>query len=102
MYVRHSYMSYSITTTVNKSKIKLQLEKNGLNKSQSVSINQQKTFQAKSEVITRCGFKMQDVFHNRSKISFFKGYMVMLRMSDNPLTGYIHKFKIDTPFGVLL
>lgn len=100
MYVRHSYKSYSITTTVNKSKIKLQLEKSGLNK--SVSINQQKTFQAKSEVITRCGFKMQDVFHNRSKISFFKGYMVMLRMSDNPLTGYIHKFKIDTPFGVLL
>lgn len=49
-------MSYSITTTVDKSKIKLQLEKSGLNKSQSVSINQQKTFQAKSEVITRCGF----------------------------------------------
>lgn len=35
-------MSYSITTTVNKSKIKLQLEKSGFNKSQSVSINQQK------------------------------------------------------------
>lgn len=65
-------MSYSITTTVNKSKIKLQLEKSGLNKSQTVSINQQKTFQAKSEVITRCGFKMQDVFITGVKFHFSK------------------------------